>query len=1465
MTFVDLKRSFVPVNKDEEASLSIGDQLGQRYGGWLSWAGLLERKRVVLLAEALSGKSEEFKHAASSLRAKGSFAFDTTVENLVDQAFLVKPDEQAALDRWKAGDEVAWFFLDSVDEARLNRKRLKDALLRLAACVGPALGRARILVSCRVSDWQGEPDRTTILSILPLPKEAPATAQSDDPDAALLDPFFAQEEQRGTGSKKDETETVPDLTVVRLVPLNDDQRRMLTQAEEFPDVDVFLKAIEQHGLDTLAERPGDVLELIRYWKTHGGFGSLLQMTEETVKVKLAEIDPYRPDNADLTQEEARQGSERLAAGLTLVKSFTLAGPGGAADPSLAAGAVKANDLFSDWVTPKISALLRRGIFAPATYGRVRFHHRSTQEYLTAKWLHRILEAGCDPAEIFNLLFAVSYGVKTVVPSLRATAAWLALWCTDIRDEIVDRDPMLLLKEGDPGSLPDEIKSKLLLHVARRHADGDVADDSIDRRALWMFATPSLSDAIHKAWEINQRPDFRADLIRLVREGGIKGCVDLAIALANDEKARDYWRVLAVDALVACQADRELKVIAKSFIRIAPRARPQHAAGFSKALFPNYISVKQLFEIIEKTKPAKRFATDGFSYEIDSLFDACPAADKSEFIDRLAALCLKQPFAEDFRRVSRQQVELAKHLGSVAHAGVTALRGGTPSQGLVKLLSVVERAERGSHRQNEQPPLNTLVRENVSVNRALFWYDVEEVRQFHKKKGQQVDHRLYIGGAALWGLADRDRAWLELDLATKPFEDDRRVALSAITDLLGGELKTYAPELRKLIGKNAALRADLQQKLKPPKPSAAYRKSQADHAVWERKTSAKRERDKESWRKFRDKIIANPQVLSRVINAEEAPVGWLLNLTTWLAKKTGKEHATGAPNWQLLEPAFSRAVAENYRDGMKALWRVVEPESPVRKEGGTTTVKWVTILSVAGLNIEASEDPKFEDSLTSEEIRRAALHGAVSGQGYPLWMDALLNNDPATVVPIARNEFAREWSGDGTSTNYFLHHFSNENEAIHPGLRDAMLEIIVGHEPATLNLLDRGIDILLREPFVPHQIERVRAVAEARFTVHQTKPEWASRYLGVLFFIDFARTARKLTAWVEAPKEAERYKLTETVLGIVFGDRDAVAGRTLWGAPVSSLERLLLLAYRYISPARDLTSDDDDDDEEEEDHSWRDDAERARHAILKALTDSRGVEAYDTMLQLATHRAMKPRRLWFRELARQMADRDSELPAWTPGEVIGFERDRLLPPKTGAQLFRVAQSVLNHINWRFDHGNSSSQPVLFTAKDEEAVQKYLAEQLDLTARDRYHIAREPEIAESNKPDILLSSAHSIDEVAIEVKYGDKGWRALTLEHALSAQLAEDYLRPSNRRHGLLVITNHSSKRWKHPTTGKMLSFTEMITYLNTVAVKLKRNAVGEVTVAAIGIDAMPRKRTRKAPKKVSVTKDSGSKTKARRKR
>ena len=67
MDFVELNRSFIPLGKDQEPNLEIGRYWGSRYGGWRSWPELLKHRRVVLLAEASSGKSEEFRHQQERL------------------------------------------------------------------------------------------------------------------------------------------------------------------------------------------------------------------------------------------------------------------------------------------------------------------------------------------------------------------------------------------------------------------------------------------------------------------------------------------------------------------------------------------------------------------------------------------------------------------------------------------------------------------------------------------------------------------------------------------------------------------------------------------------------------------------------------------------------------------------------------------------------------------------------------------------------------------------------------------------------------------------------------------------------------------------------------------------------------------------------------------------------------------------------------------------------------------------------------------------------------------------------------------------------------------------------------------------------------------------------------------------------------------------------------------------------
>jgi hypothetical protein len=743
--YVDLKRNFVPIAEDAEPELDVGRLWGRGYGGWLDWREVLDHARVVLLAEAQSGKTEEFKHTAAELRDLGSPAFYATIEQLADRRLIFSPAERTLFETWKAGADRAWFFLDSVDEARLNRKRFDDALRHLVAELGTERGRASILVSSRVSDWKGKSDRRTILDILPVPRPAPApaAAPAGDRDAALLDPIFERKEPEQPKRGK-EGKQKPELLVIRLVPLTDEQRRNFAQANGIRDLDAFMDAIERQGLDVLAERPGDMLELVRYWIDHKQFGTLTAMTEAAVAAKLNEPDKYRPDNTDLTVAKTREGAERLAAAMTLAKTFTLIAPGQEPDPTLASGALDPAALLSNWTVAESNALLRRGIFAPSTYGRVRFHHRSTQEYLTACWLKRLLDNGCQRSEIFGLIFAERYGVETVMPSLRSTAAWLALHYPDIRDEIIRREPMMLITYGDPAALSTEAKTSVLLNFARKHAAGEIADGSIDRRALGMFGSPDLSDVIHEAWKINSRPDFRAELIRLIREGRIKGCVDLTARMAGDGKERDYPRIAAVDALVACEADTELRRVARDLMRDPSKARPGLAAGFAKALFPKYLNVAQLLTLIDKVKPPPSNSIEGFPYVIEDLWHACPATDRPALLAGLAEVCARPPFVNEYHRVAARQEQLARHLGAIAYGVLSALGGAMPPAALIEFLAVVERAKRPMRLDGDGPPLNQLVRHTPAVHRALFWHDVEEVR---KNSGHAVESlwQVHFGG------------------------------------------------------------------------------------------------------------------------------------------------------------------------------------------------------------------------------------------------------------------------------------------------------------------------------------------------------------------------------------------------------------------------------------------------------------------------------------------------------------------------------------------------------------------------------------------------------------------------------------------------------------------------------------------------------------------------------------------------
>src|SRR5687768_428359 len=116
---IDLVRQFLRWGGERDVDpdvLRYVDALGTA----LTWNDLLERHRVVILAEAGSGKSTELSRQAELLRAEGREAFIATLQNIGRKGFeraLGKAD-WARFEAWKQLDTPAWLFLDSVDEAK---------------------------------------------------------------------------------------------------------------------------------------------------------------------------------------------------------------------------------------------------------------------------------------------------------------------------------------------------------------------------------------------------------------------------------------------------------------------------------------------------------------------------------------------------------------------------------------------------------------------------------------------------------------------------------------------------------------------------------------------------------------------------------------------------------------------------------------------------------------------------------------------------------------------------------------------------------------------------------------------------------------------------------------------------------------------------------------------------------------------------------------------------------------------------------------------------------------------------------------------------------------------------------------------------------------------------------------------------------------------------------------------------
>ncbi len=496
---ISLNRRFVPWTERDSGDPEVMSHL-LAFGDALTWEDLLAKHRVVLLAEAGSGKTTELAEQARLSNIAGRYTFSTTVQRVgrhgLSRALSRRMAER--LEAWRTSDEPGWFFFDSVDEAKASDVRLVDALERIADGIEGGASRAHVLLSGRHTDWEFRRDLEHLNTWLAMPPPDVA-APAIDPNDLIVSVF-----RRDKPAEPPPPAEAP--LVVVMAALDRGQVEAFARGKGVANVGAFFLELDKANLWDLARRPLDLDWLVGYWRTHGALGSLAEMLDLSLRQRLIEVDPQRARTDPIDADRAMAGLERIGAALVLERLQDIIVPDSGLDLVAGRPALNLVEILPDWSGEHLTRLINRAAFDPASAGFARLHNDNqgvVRSFLAARWLEGLTKANCPRTVVNGLLFATTYGVSLVLPSMRQTTAWLSLRDYEVAREVIARDPRLLMDAGDPASLPLSVREQVLKAVVAQVID-DEEFDIPDRDSLKRFALPDIAPCLREVWAAHHR-------------------------------------------------------------------------------------------------------------------------------------------------------------------------------------------------------------------------------------------------------------------------------------------------------------------------------------------------------------------------------------------------------------------------------------------------------------------------------------------------------------------------------------------------------------------------------------------------------------------------------------------------------------------------------------------------------------------------------------------------------------------------------------------------------------------------------------------------------------------------------------------------------------------------------------------------------------------------------------------------
>lgn len=1425
MTTIPLDRQFYEWRDDADGlARSRYRTATGRSDGRLGWSDLLAKRRVVILAEAGSGKTEELMEQARLLASTGKFAFYATVQDVGRDGLrnALRPIDRERLETWQSGDQPGWFFIDSIDEAKLDSIRLERALRQIANGIAGNEARSHLVLSGRHTDWEFTRDARQLNEELPLPLEN--TVESIPSLEMLICSMLRND-------KRPEPRAVETSLIVVMAPLDANKVQVYAAGKEAPDLNGLLDAIQLANLWEFARRPLDLNWIVRYWRSHGRLGSLKAMIEASLRERVQETDPDRARRDRLDADRALLGLERIGTALVFCRQNTISIPDKDATSEDTRASLKIDDVLSDWSAQDRVQLLTRPAFDPATFARARLHNDNegvVRAYLTARWLLRLRQKNLSLCQLHDLLFSRTYEIELVRPSMLETAAWLSLWDESVAAEVSRRAPFLLFTAGDPASLSTSARQVALKALVERMRTGEEIP-SLDNDSLVRFAQPDIAPALRVIWAQDKtNVEIRCLVLRLIWLGNIRQCADLAEAASLGHYPDIYTAITAGRALLSVGDAHQHRTYADYIKQNFSVISTTVVWEAVEALFPRLIDIDDILTIIA-TIHLGNDQGGGFNLDwhgADLVVKLTSASDLTRLIEGLLSQLEHEPYDPD---ADENSLRSAQYATTLATAAEQLLNLSPPNVAPTQAIDAVLRI--GDHRfdrtQRYVDKCAHAVKQlhlTLERRRTAFWRAAERLSNHPALAGQPLQNTFQMEFFG-WppGLVLDDIDWLLVDAPGRERATERHLAINAALSLWQSEGKqddALQARIASVASTDSEMQATYIESMTPRIKSAAEVKNEARLAKSIRIGERVQSKREQSWIDFIAAMRADPMQLRKLSPTTTQTVDRrIYDLWQLLRQATYREANYAIASVEPIAQIAGEEVAAAFTEGLKEIWRAWQPTlHSIRPPSERNQISSIDCMCIAGVSIEATTCPNWASLLTEEQAVRAAEYATLEINGFPDWIRELTAAWPAVVEQVLAKETASVLDNPTPAAHYQIledinHGPSNlAHQMAHVLWRE--LQTRPGLNPPALRYL---LPILVRSVSDGDRENLYNLVVD-RF--HSTDdPQISAQYLGAAYAINAQSATNALALKLDRLDETKTTTLVERVLPQIFRSHWSRSEPSSTSLDLATLERLVILAYGIVRVEEDHVRANNKVYSPDE----RDEAQNARSTAFKALVSIPGEATFKAIMRLIDTPNFPIPTSRLRALAYDRASADAEHTPWTADEVVRFERQFERLPITGTELQIVALRRLEDIQHDLIHGDFQQGTTLSALPDEAAVQNWLADRLRHVQGHAYSIEREPHVAEEKEPDIRFRGKASDASVAIEIKVASS-WSLAELETALIKQLCGQYLRSQNGREGILLLVYQvpRPKGWELPD-GTYINFETVVQRLRAMAVNIRNTS------------------------------------------